>query len=591
MPQQDNTYAEALDLFQQNLVVDEDGNTYNYTYIIDDQNDHVLPGDSGISEVYSPIGDAILTFPILTDGTYTKTLTLQDGKYLDITVEIGTVWPDHDHLARIDYTIIPYESDGTVATGGGTSGFFLTQNLNQGQLDAWENAGTASLYFGNAYRYSDYYNPDSGQMEPCYNDMSTGYIILPDYYKNHIGEVFPIYVDQPLTAAGQKVQFIKAGSCTCPAEWNLSDESGVATAFIDFFGGNVVSKDTPVPGEDTGASSQAEPEGGTDNIEKDTDNVTIDSLPSITVANLGLFSVYSLTSAQVKNIAQKLWSDDFYNNVIKNFYSPMDNIISFGVIPVNSGNLSGSTQSVYIGNYDTGITGKRLSDTFFTIDMGSVSVNEVYHGFADYEPYSQAWLYLPYIGTVELPLDDVARGGSIKVVYRCDAFSGACVAQIIATSPEAGSNLVQQHHGNILMYYPISGASYSSAYLGVIGGAAAIGLGAITQNPMAMAGGAAAVINSKPSYSRGGSVSSTAGWLGKQSPYIIKAVANTMEAKPLYKSLHGYVSNLDVRIGDVSGGFVKGTASYTNLSSIGAGKISDEELNEIQSLIGQGIYV
>lgn len=590
MPQQDNTYADALDLFQQNLVVDEDGNTYNYTYILDDQNDHVIPGDSGISQVNSPIGDAILTFSVLTDDTYTKTLTLQDGKYLDITIEVGTVWPDHDHLARIDYNIVAYEADGTVASGGGTSGFFLTQNLNQGQLDAWENAGTATLYFGNAYRYSDYYNPDTGQMQPCYNDMSTGYIILPDYYKNHIGEVFPIYVDQHLTAAGQKVQFIKAGSCTCPAEWNLSDEAGVATAFVDFFSGNVTPKNTPVPGEDTGASEQAEPDGGTDDIRKDTDNVTIDSLPSITVANLGLFSVYSLSSTQVKNIAQKLWSNDFYTNIIKNFYSPMDNIISFGAIPVNSGDLSGSSQSVFIGNYDTGISGKRLSDTFFTIDMGSVSVEEVYHGFADYEPYSQAWLYLPYIGTVELPLDDVARGGSIKVIYRCDAFSGACVAQIISNSPEAGANLVQQHHGNILMYYPISGASYASAFLGAIGGAAAIGIGAITQNPMAMAGGAAAVINSKPSYSRGGAVSGAAGWLGKQSPYIIKAVANTMEATN-FKSLHGYVSNLNIRIGDVSGGFVKGTASYTNLSSIGAGQISDEELNEIQSLIGQGIYV
>ena len=148
MPQE-NTNKDALELFENYLVVDDNGQTYNYTYISEDETNHFLPGDSGTNKINSPLGDAIFNFPVLTDGTYTTTFTLDSGNYLDISVTVTTYQElGVTRLGQIDYSITAYNEDGTIASGGGSSGTFQTSTLNAGQLEAWETAGTASIHRG-----------------------------------------------------------------------------------------------------------------------------------------------------------------------------------------------------------------------------------------------------------------------------------------------------------------------------------------------------------------------------------------------------------------------------------------------------------
>jgi hypothetical protein len=128
------------------------------------------------------------------------------------------------------------------------------------------------------------------------------------------------------------------------------------------------------------------------------------------------------------------------------------------------------------------------------------------------------------------------------------------------------------------MYQQIAGAVVGIASGVASGGAIGAAAGAV--------GGVIDLMSAKPSYGRSGSISNVNGLMSEQKPYLIKAIPKIFESS-LYKSQHGYISNLTVVIGAQSV-FLSAQVSDTQLSSIPATR---EELNEIKALISQGIYV
>ena len=312
--------------------------------------------------------------------------------------------------------------------------------------------------------------------------------------------------------------------------------------------------------------------------------VGIPSLPSVSVCDTGFVSLFNVTTGQLQALATYMWDNNFFNSIVKNFSSPMENIISLNLIPFNP---TGSAANIKIGNLDTGIESTKLATSFFHVSCGQKNVAEYYRTFADYAPYTPAIsLFLPYIGIVSLSPDD-CMNGSIKIDYNIDVFSGSCVA-FVSCNTNGVWHVLQQHQGTITSSFPLSGQNYMSVYTGILGAASSMigvkGAAAVTN---ASVNSGAQMINIKPDYQRSGNVSSTAGIMGTQYPYLIFTTPQYIMADN-FRDVKGYTSNLKCHVGSCSGYF-QATADNSELSGIS--RATSDELNMIRQMLSDGIYI
>lgn len=326
-------------------------------------------------------------------------------------------------------------------------------------------------------------------------------------------------------------------------------------------------------------------------------------LPTVSVCDTGMISLYNTNASQMYQLANKLWDRSFFDNIIKNFQSPMDNIISLHVVPFI---VYGGTQSdIHIGNYDTEIPSNRLESSYFNVDCGIVELNGAYKTFADYAPFTDIQLYLPYIGIVPISPDDIIDG-AINVKYNIDVFSGACVAYIMARLRGMWT-CINQYQGNIITQYPITGADFTNVYVGLAMGTAKVLTGSAmltslpTMNASTQAGndignaiggasqitsGVSQMLTAKPTYQRSGGIGSSAGLMSVQTPYLIISKPNYIQANN-FRSQKGYISNLTCTIGNESG-FLSSKVTNEQLTDINC-TITERDM--IRSKLAEGVYI
>lgn len=340
------------------------------------------------------------------------------------------------------------------------------------------------------------------------------------------------------------------------------------------------------------------------------DEVGIPTLPTKDVASSKICGVYHLNDAGLTALTNWLWSTNFFDSILKNFSSPMENIVSLGLVPYSA--FNSIVSNITIGNVTSEISASRLTKTMYELDCGTINVEVPYESFGSFEPFSNYSLYLPYIGVVDVPSDDIAprringklNYGQINVVYHFDVFSGACVAYV-RTCTNHQWNVLSQYSGNILTSIPISQTNFLQVYQTLISTRAnlsSMGANAVStfMSPTVsgMVGGAGNLatqmadtvnqaIGIRPSYARTGTLSNVHGQLGIRKPFLIKTTGRIMSSD-LQRDTMGYISNLPVNIGSQNG-YVKCNVSSTKLE--GFARATNQELNEIKTLLGMGIYI
>ena len=594
------SYSDLLSKFRDYNIEDDQGNIYPAIFLFnaekeipdfDHENPNYFPSNFMINSTPPGTGsmsqNIIATINWKTNPTGTVTITLKDGSYCEINYNITV---SGGHIQNFDANCAFYNDQGVQDTTIGGAFYINFLSFNAGQIEAWEDEDIIDIVLLSDMRYGQYYNPDSGQMEDMWNTFNSGFCFIPSSYEPFLAQWFPLWgLPDSTTSAGQSIQYILFSTVNNNG-FSLDNPNDVpVTHFLNWLDGGLSEKKVdPEPGQDTESGQDAVPDGGMDgDFDIKSDEILPDPVPNINVQNLGLFGVYKMSANRVQSLSQFLWSQNFFDNVLKNFASPMENIISFGVVPFNPS--VGADTEIYVGNMPTGVTGFKLSQLYYTKDCGAVDIADVgtcYNSFADYDPYTSLWLYLPYIGMVEISPDDVAMKGKIKVQYKLDAFSGACVAEVLTYTKFTGWIVTHTYSGNCMAQFPLSNASYLGMYASVAGST----IGGIAMGATGNYAGAAMAIGnmftSRPNYSRSGSVSNVAGLLTKQTPYIIKAVPMVYGAGQ-FKHDYGYKSFITQTVGSANG-FISGSASQMQLSGIS--KATQEELDEIQSLLGQGIY-
>lgn len=305
----------------------------------------------------------------------------------------------------------------------------------------------------------------------------------------------------------------------------------------------VTAAGTPFPGtilpdynpNDPGSyTSESDVGGGQDREPSAGGTIGLPSLPTISSIGTGLIQLYNPSKNQLVNLGRYLWSNDFnLDNLKKIFSNPMDVILGLSIFPVSV--PSAGPENIMLGNLDSGVSANTASQQYVSKDFGTLTVDEYYQNYLDYDPYTRIEIFLPYIGMRELSPDDV-MGKTISLNYSIDLLSGACVAHI-----RVDGKLTYEFSGICNTQIPITSLNYTSVItgiLGMVGGALATGavglagIGAATKAAEVTSAGmkgllgmgastAASVMSQKRRYEHSGSIGSAAGYLAGQTPYLL----------------------------------------------------------------------
>lgn len=369
----------------------------------------------------------------------------------------------------------------------------------------------------------------------------------------------------------------------------------------------------PPGGEDPGSGDRPPYDEG--------DNIPIPDLPPFNLADSGFTSLWIPSRTTLGLLASYLWSDNVVQTLIKNLYAnPIDVIISLGIVPFNV--IPDGTAEICVGTHGTGITSAYVDDDCVIIDCGEVSISEMKPGgYLNFSPYTEAKLFLPFVGFVDIDID-VAMNSKLHVEYHVCLTNGSFVAFIESTNQNT-HKVIAEFEGNCKITVPITAADYSSMWQAVLGtltapllaaagGAATgaisgqfIGASAALTSDFAAEGANQGLANSigqgigdagnhitdklSPNISCSGGFSAGSGMMGNRKPFIVlkspevKQPENynvyrgyPLQAEKVLNTLEGYteVSNIQLKLPEASGtetgeaerllrnGFIIGTASH-----------------------------
>lgn len=411
---------------------------------------------------------------------------------------------------------------------------------------------------------------------------------------------------------------------TQPYDYQWEDFMHVAInfAFIESMGGaeNLLPSEGEDPNDDI---STTDPEGNTQetNSEVLTDTDDID-LPDITMypnsAAAGLVTLYAPSLTLMQSFADELWQDNVWETIFQYFGKPSDAIVGMGVLPFSP--PTSGYKKPKIGVYTCTTALPVVSNQYHEIDCGSLAIEPVWDSYLDYSPYTRISIYLPYVGTRELDVDEI-MGHNLFVKYRVDCYNGNLVA-FVGIDGLSGPAVRYQFSGNCMQQLPVNAQSFDAMLAAgvqiataLVGGIATGGAAAATQglgmanmaaggaSEMQLAQGAAnmalgqarrdsalmqntvgSVMGAKPRVEKNGAIGASIGQMSIQKPFITRIMPN-QSLPENYMRYKGYPLNATSAIGDNPGFTVVDDVRLNNLpATIG-------ELDEIYKLLGEGVIV
>lgn len=339
----------------------------------------------------------------------------------------------------------------------------------------------------------------------------------------------------------------------------------------------------------------------TDDIGGDT--IGDDDLPTLSVMDTGLVTLYNPTVAELSSLGHFLWSDAFSVDTFKKLFSdPFDTLLGLSILPVTP-TVSGR-HNIYFGNIDSGVACNVVANQFLKVDMGSLTLNETYASAFDYAPSTQVDIYLPFIGSHGLNTNDV-MGSTIHLIYKFDLLSGGCIAELFINHTSQGNKgkgmkytknmgLAYTFTGQCSCSIPLTSNNYNGMIHSIIqsiGTVGAIGASVATGNPalgLASVATSATTIGlqaNTPTVQRSGNIGSSNALLSCLTPYLSVQRAHVCKPGHFY-SKRGIPSQVYVdKISSVGSGNYFQIADCADLHANGA---SDTELAEIKSILTSG---
>ena len=323
----------------------------------------------------------------------------------------------------------------------------------------------------------------------------------------------------------------------------------------------------------------------------------------------GFIHVYNPTPQEFVSFGTWLWVTYADATIDKILNNPFDGVI--GAHELYATPNRGGRDNIRSAFLTCPTTADLVPNRYSEIDCGTVIVPEFYGNYLDYSPYSQAYIYLPFVGINEVSIDDIV-GHAVNIRYRVDSYSGSCIAMIFVAK-EGYQNLCYQFAGSCSVEVPMAGGSQAaikagmmqaeayaraamvsagahaiggvgSALMGSLGGALSSLSGIANDYAQAKAGVEAARVANKSSVQHSGQFGASHGAMGEKVPFII--IRNPIQVKVVnYNDDYGYPAHKRVIIGGCTG--------YLRVREVNviSAHATDDEKAAIEALLKNGVYV
>ena len=289
-----------------------------------------------------------------------------------------------------------------------------------------------------------------------------------------------------------------------------------------------------------------------------------------------LTSTFKMTKERLVQLGQFLWSSNIFDKFSLINNNPIENIISCKSIPINT---DGSNQEIILGNVATGVNGEKINNNFAKQTIGSIAINEHYHNFLDYAPYTNVILYLPYIGFKELDTS-LVMGKTLQVIYTVDSITGGCLAQVYVNNVR-----LYEFTGNVGIDIPITASNRAQVEAGYIQAGVGATMSAVGGN---VGSAVTSLLNSATSqyhYSSTGNPSPMCVASTNRTCYVIIDRPNYQNLKA-FNHTRGRKCYLSKTISTLHGFTI--CDSNIDLSGINA---TQSELEELKEILSSGFYV
>lgn len=326
--------------------------------------------------------------------------------------------------------------------------------------------------------------------------------------------------------------------------------------------------------------------------------------------NSGLVTIYNPSKTALQQFSKFLFVDitEAMSDALKKLIvSPYDYILYLALIRFPVPLLPAGSTIQFCG-LDSMVGSMMVAEQFINIGTYNVYVPNDTETFMDFNPYSKASIYLPYIGYKELDIDDI-RGCTCSLQYHVDLLNGSCIAELKVTRDRrvAGgnadnglSNVLYNWSGTLFDYIPISATDYRSflnAGINAIGAGISTVGGVLTNNPGALTSAlnmAGSALSAKQNIQKSNGIGSSFGYMGKQYPYIILERPiicypnrDTGSFGYTYEDEHGIPTNQFYKVSELEG-YVE--AEFDTLYGNDINGLA-EEINEIKELFNTGVYL
>lgn len=246
----------------------------------------------------------------------------------------------------------------------------------------------------------------------------------------------------------------------------------------------------------------------------------------------GFGVTYAISTATMGLLQQDFNDGTFIQQLKQEFANVMDCVIGCIWIPVPIANITGVTENIYFGSYNSGHSGLRITTRYLT-GHNSISLpgaaKETTDKYLNFSPYSTYSCYFPFVGVVPIDVSSVYDDWQLHFFTYVDLFTGSVVYKIMNN---ADTKIFATYQGSCASDAPISNQRASAtASLGgiasVIGGAVAVTAAAFTGGALlpgfaAMAGGAGASIMALEQHTQtNGAISTSIGALCGVDPEIM----------------------------------------------------------------------
>ena len=456
-----------------------------------------------------------------------------------------------------------------------------------------ENISDYGLFTYNSNVYSTLYRILSGRMD------KVGFVAKDGRYYYFAPDLSELTKEQIMTECA------KLGFCFVTSTENAQSKKYGDLGFYvpEIKGGYTTGKYFDgTRANDLPQSNWTSPTASYDNSEYDpkkpidpnsyTDKIDLNK-PALTTT--GIFNrTFGLNAVNIKSLADFLWNADetIFNEIVKGLSlmggNPIDGLIDLRLYPFDVVNKTsgGASKSIVVGRTDTKVNGIEINDYNAILDLGSCTFFPNFGNFLDYEPFTTASLYVPYVGIVPISTADF-MGQTISCKMVVDITTGSCTAVVFANDIP-----IIYKNGNIGVEIPMTGtnsAEYASRIMGgLTSGAADVALGASSKSVGQVVSGVGSIADSALSvnntmYNTAGSSSPACGLWQPQNCYFIiqRAVPIVPEN---YGHTVGYACNYQAKISECSG--------YTQTYNVDVSSINapESEKNAIAEILNSGFY-